>query len=299
MASNRDFDPSVYYSAIPASWRMSGNLVAHLHEHSASVIKMTSLKPYGSLFASGSIDGTVRLWDCNKLNGNQSINKSRQVYSANTPIYSVAACDSGQSLAVGGKDGTFLIMRIDRNSTKMTLQQAIHLDSRDDGPIVDMQPFDQNSQSVIIYATLYGGIVAWDMRMQNCAWRLQNELRHGVITAICTDPTGSWLATGTSGGKHICWDLRFRLPIAEIRHPSDSWIRKVACHPTEPSCLVSASQSNNEVSIWNIETGHRQTVLWASPAPVLSNTSVVNIFIVTFFMNCMLLKKIYKSPSEE
>ncbi|XP_034112956.1 phosphoinositide 3-kinase regulatory subunit 4 [Drosophila albomicans] len=258
----------------PSNWRMNGTLVAHLHEHSESVIKLAPLRPDGSLFASGSIDGTVRLWDCSKLNGNQGINKSRQVYSALTPIYALAACDAGQSLAVGGKDGSLLIMRIDRNSTKMTLQQALDQNEHNDGPVVDMHAYDQAAQSVIVYATLYGGIVAWDTRMQHSAWRLQNELRHGVITTICADPTGSWLATGTSGGKHICWDLRFRLPITEIKHPADSWIRKVACHPTEPSYLISASQSNNEVSVWNIETGQRQTVLWASPAPVLTNTSL-------------------------
>ncbi|KAH8406647.1 hypothetical protein KR222_001554 [Zaprionus bogoriensis] len=258
----------------PANWRLNGTLVAHLHEHSESVVKLASLRPDGALFASGSIDGTVRLWDCSKLNGNHGINKSRQVYSANTPIYALAACDAGQSLAVGGKDGSLLIMRIDRNSAKMTLQQALDQNAYNIGPVVDMHAYDQTAQSVIVFATLYGGIVAWDTRMQHSAWRLQNELRHGVITTICADPTGSWLATGTSGGKHICWDLRFRLPITEIKHPADSWIRKVACHPTEPSYLISASQSNNEVSVWNIETGQRQTVLWASPAPVLTNSSL-------------------------
>lgn len=110
----------------PPNWRLNGTLVAHLHEHSESVVKLAPLRPDGSLFASGSIDGTLRLWDCSKLNGNQGINKSRQVYSAHTPIYALAACDAGQSLAVGGKDGSLLIMRIDRNSTKMTLQQALN-----------------------------------------------------------------------------------------------------------------------------------------------------------------------------
>ncbi|XP_067619259.1 phosphoinositide 3-kinase regulatory subunit 4 [Eurosta solidaginis] len=255
----------------PQGWSLNGILIAHLHEHSESVIKMTSLKPGGAIFASGSVDGTVRLWDCNKLNGSQGINKSRQVYLANTPIYSLVACDGGQSLGVGGKDGSLLIMRIDRNSSKMALQQALHLDEGEnsDGPVVDMQTYDQ---SVIIYATVYGAIVGWDTRVQQPVWRLENELQHGVITTICVDPAGSWLAAGTSGGKHICWDLRFQLPIAEIKHPSGSRIRKVACHPTESSYLISASQSNNEVSIWNIETGHRQTVLWASSASLLSNT---------------------------
>ncbi|XP_053946645.1 phosphoinositide 3-kinase regulatory subunit 4 isoform X1 [Anastrepha ludens] len=260
-------------STYPQGWSLNGTMIAHLHEHAESVIRMTSLRPNGAIFASGSVDGTVRLWDCNKLNGNQGINRSRQVYSANTPIYSLVACDGGQSLAVGGKDGSLLIMRIDRNSSKMALQQALHLDEgeKSDGPVVDMQTYDQ---SVIIYATVYGAIVGWDTRVQKPVWRLENELQHGVITTICVDPAGSWLATGTSGGKHICWDLRFQLPIAEIKHPTGSRIRKVTCHPTEPSYLISASQSNNEVSIWNVETGHRQTVLWASSASLLSNTQM-------------------------
>lgn len=117
-------------SPYPNGWRMNGTMVAHLHEHAESVIKLAPLKPHGSLFASGSVDGTVRLWDCNKLNGHQGINKSRQVFTAQTPIYSLAACDGGQSLAMGGKDGSLMILRIDRNSSKMALQQALYLDQK-------------------------------------------------------------------------------------------------------------------------------------------------------------------------
>lgn len=102
----------------------------------------------------------------------------------------------------------------------MALQQARHLihsskgyNEADDGPVVDMHPLDHDSQSVIIYATLYGAIVCWDLRMPENAWRVSSDLKHGVITTFCIDPTVSWLATGTSSGNHICWDLRFRLPI--------------------------------------------------------------------------------------
>ncbi|EDV38109.2 uncharacterized protein Dana_GF11071 [Drosophila ananassae] len=100
-----------------------------------SLQRLATLCPPVSLFAS--IDGTVRLWDCSKLNVNQGVNKSRQVYSANTPIYALAACDSSQPLAVGGKDDSML-MRIDRNYTKMTLQQALDQNEHKDGPVVDM-----------------------------------------------------------------------------------------------------------------------------------------------------------------
>ncbi|CRK88989.1 CLUMA_CG002618, isoform A [Clunio marinus] len=271
-------------SNVSDDWKFAGTLVAHLHEHKNAVTRMASLKVGGPLFASTSTDGTVRLWDCTKLDGHQNINRSRQFYSANTPLNAVAACDAGQSLAVAGRDGALLILRIDPNSSKMALEQARHLDSnaridravkeQDDGPVVEMQAMDQGSQSLIVYATLYGAIVGWDIRMQGNAWRLESDLRNGVITTFTIDPTNSsWLAIGTSSGRHLCWDLRFRLKIAEIKHPHESRIRRVACHPTEPSCLISASQGNNEVFSWNIETNSRQPALWASTAPPLSNVN--------------------------
>jgi phosphoinositide-3-kinase regulatory subunit 4 len=270
-------------SKLTANWKFNGTLVAHLHEHRGAVARMTTLKSGGSMFASTSSDGTVRLWDCTKLDGHQNINRSRQFYVANTPLNSIASCDNGQSLAVAGRDGALLVLRIDPNSSKMALQQARHLDSnaqidrtmreQDDGPVVEMQTMDQ---SLIAYATLYGAIIGWDLRMPSTdnAWRLETDLRNGVITSFTIDPTNSsWLALGTSSGRHLCWDLRFQLKIAEIKHPHESRIRRVVCHPTEPSCLISASQGNNEIFSWNIETSSRQMALWASTAPPLSNVN--------------------------
>jgi len=40
-----------------------------------------------------------------------------------------------------------------------------------------MHAYDQATQSVIVYATLYGGIVAWDTRMQHSTKTLGTALR--------------------------------------------------------------------------------------------------------------------------
>ena len=96
----------------------------------------------------------------------------------------------------------------------------------------------------------------------------------GVITSMCVDPSQSWLATGTDNGVHICWDLRFRLPVATVVHPAGSRILRLSSHPTQPSCLISAVHHNNEVSIWDWENQSRTMALWASSVPPLSTTQV-------------------------
>lgn len=61
-------------------------------------------------------------------------------------------------------------------------------------------------------------------------------------------------------------------------------IRRLICHPTEQSCVMSAVHGNNEVSVWNLETHCRQTVLWASSAPPLTHTTVSFIMFAPNFL---------------
>ena len=142
---------------------------------------------------------------------------------------------------------------------------------------------DQGAQSLIVYATLYGAIVGWDIRIPGNAWRMESDLRNGVITTFCIDPSSSWLAIGTSSGRHVCWDLRFNLKIAEIKHPHEFRIRRVACHPTEPSCLISASQGNKA------QTECDDTLTFESGGAGLAHKAVCLEFVSIFQENTSLL----------
>lgn len=102
----------------------------------------------------------------------------------------------------------------------MTLLHNKQLDIEEDGPAIDVQYLDAGSQSVLVYSTLYGSIVGWDLRSPDPAWRLENDLKQGVITSFCMDSQHSWLTLGTSSGHHVGWDLRFQLPIVTIVHPN-------------------------------------------------------------------------------
>ena len=58
---------------------------------------------------------------------------------------------------------------------------------------------------------------------------------------------------------------------------SGARVRKLIVHPKEQSWIISATQGNNEVSMWDVETGARRKALWASPAPPLSQKQVTQV----------------------
>ncbi|XP_012287746.1 phosphoinositide 3-kinase regulatory subunit 4 isoform X2 [Orussus abietinus] len=258
---------------LPSGWRPRGIPVAHLHEHRAAVNRLVSI-PDTSLFASSAADGCVRIWDASKMEGRNVANRSRQTYvHRGGPLVGLAVCEQGQSLASSAsQSGSVFVLRIEPNSCKMNVLYSRQLDLQEEGCAVDLQYLDFGSQSVLVYATLYGSLVGWDLRSPGTTWRLENDLKHGVITSFCVNNYQQWLTLGTSSGVHTCWDLRFQLPISNIKHPAGARVRKVITHPTEHSWIISAVQGNNEISMWNLETGFRQMVLWASNAPPLSHS---------------------------
>lgn len=73
------------------------------------------------------------------------------------------------------------VFRIDGGSTRTSLLHQRQLDLNEDGSVVDLQPFDNGHQSILVYATLMGSIVGWDLRSPGTAWKLDHNLRHGIL----------------------------------------------------------------------------------------------------------------------
>lgn len=188
----------------------------------------------------------------------------------------------------------------------MTLNQLKKVNPNEGAP-VDVQYLNAGPQSVLVYATLLGNFIGWDLRSPVAAWSLKNNIRLGLITSFCLDAQKSYLTLGTSNGRHITWDLRFQLPISTIEHPSGkdfpiylrcvknkmkylhlgSRIRKIISHPFIHSYVISSVQGNNEVSVWNIESGFREKVLWGSPSPPLSKIHVTHSSVCAMQAGCI------------
>lgn len=117
---------------------------------------------------------------------------------------------------------------METSTNKTSVLQSRQLDLQEDGCAVDIASFQ--SCPVVVYATMYGSIVGWDLRQPGTAWKLENDLKHGVITTMCVDPNECWLALGTSSGFHICWDLRFQLPISTFSHQTSKCNHRIFIH---------------------------------------------------------------------
>ena len=136
------------------------------------------------------------------------------------------------------------------------------------------------------------------MRAQNVAWRLQNNLKQGkqwkfvavveniyfvilgMITSFAVSPSQCWLTLGTSSGMHVCWDMRFQLPVLTWSHPGGHSIQRLVAHPQVNSHIFSSCHGSNEVDLWSMETGQRNQVFWASRNPPLSQQQDVRLFIL-------------------
>uniref|UniRef100_A0A8C4N7G5 non-specific serine/threonine protein kinase n=1 Tax=Eptatretus burgeri TaxID=7764 RepID=A0A8C4N7G5_EPTBU len=258
----------------PPGWRPKGLLVAHLHEHRAAVCRI-GVSDDHSCFATCSNDGSVKVWDSQKMEGKSATTRSKFTYKRQGGhIKALTFCQASQCLATASDNGSIhvLCMETAGLASKIQLSKSRLLDLTDDGCALDLHHFHSGMQSVLAYATVSGQLVGWDLRTNGNAWKLQHDLRFGLITGFAVDLRRCWICIGTSSGFMICWDMRFHLPIATHLHPAHARIRRLLPHPDHHSWIIAAVQGNNEVSLWNMETGARQLTLWSSHAPPLSES---------------------------
>ncbi|XP_074653856.1 phosphoinositide 3-kinase regulatory subunit 4-like [Tubulanus polymorphus] len=264
----------------PTNWKPKGLLVAHLHEHKSAVNRI-SVSHDQQYFATCSNDGSIKIWDCVRMIGRTVTSRSKLTYKQGGVIRTLTFCEGSDSIASASNTGTIHVYRLELGQSgganqvnKISLYKEKNLDVEKTGVPVDITYFDTGK--ILAYATVHGYMIGWDLRSPTPAWTFKNEPKYGLVTSFSVHHTQSWLASGTSSGAHICWDLRFQLPITTVVHPTGARVRKLITHPLQQSWLISAVQGNNEVSVWNVETGARQTTFWASSAPALSTTQASN-----------------------
>ena len=149
-----------------STWRPRGQLVAHLAEHRGAVTRLASV-PETTLFASTGADGSLRVWDCAKMEGRALANKNRLLHQRGTHLDSLAASSQPQVLATGGRDGSVSLFHLEKQSTVGVRQVAME----EEGGPVELQFSQLSSSPILFYSTAFGSLVGWDMRKPGDALR--------------------------------------------------------------------------------------------------------------------------------
>ena len=145
---------SLMAGGCPLGWRPRGVLVAHLAEHTGSVTRVTAV-PDTTLMASTSTDGSVKVWDCARMESGKNVaNKARQTFSKNVPLDGLAATSHNHCLALAARDGTVAIYNIEKQSVVVSRR----LELEEDGAPVDLTFCDLHSAPVLYYCTSFGAI---------------------------------------------------------------------------------------------------------------------------------------------
>ncbi|OQV22247.1 Phosphoinositide 3-kinase regulatory subunit 4 [Hypsibius exemplaris] len=264
-----DLEPPPMYYEMLKEWRPAGLLVAHLHEHRGSVIRLRSNKNNGDILSCSS-DGTVKLWDCARMEGRGLSNRAKYTYKhLLSPVKAITYCEEWKSFACAGENGSIHVVRLENDPTKNAVKLERAIDPKRDGVVIEMGYCDPGSQHIVAFATSMGVVAGWDLRTPNHVWRLQSDLRCGMLKTFCVSPEQSWITTGSSDGYMVTWDLRFRIPISSVRHPAGAAINRLYTHPKLDSAVIACAKGNNEVSVWDTETSSRTMAVWSGPAAPL------------------------------
>uniref|UniRef100_A0AAZ3RBB5 non-specific serine/threonine protein kinase n=1 Tax=Oncorhynchus tshawytscha TaxID=74940 RepID=A0AAZ3RBB5_ONCTS len=182
-------------------WPPKGLLVAHLHEHKSAVNRIRVSDEH-SIFATASNDGTVKVWDSQKMEGKTTTTSGSRVSGR---VETLTFCQGSHYLAAASDNGSIQLLAIEANkspkSPKVNPFQTRLLHQKDDGCVVDVHHFNSGAQSVLCWLCLGAGVSMWVM----CGKYIPH---HNIyfVSLIYSSVSLIWAATGMpTAGKGTIW----------------------------------------------------------------------------------------------
>lgn len=203
--------------------------LVHALEGHAGIVYSLTFDPVGKALASGSSDGTVKLWDV-------SIGKLlRTLEGDDNYIRSVEFAPEGETLASGGYDKTVKLWEVTSGKLLRTLEA--HKDS------INSVKFDPAGR------TLASGSDDKTVKL----WRSDNgrllrtlEGHTGSVDAVAFSPDGQILASKSKDGTLRLWSCKSWDTVAVILEPTHPVLRTsgLAFHPVLPLLATVGSETD-------------------------------------------------------
>ncbi|CAD6933253.1 unnamed protein product [Tilletia laevis] len=235
--------------------RPEGNLIAYFTEHTAAITSI-AVAPDHTFFATGSEDGSVRIWDTSRLERNVT-SRSRATYAAQKgAITCIIPLENSHCIASAAVDGSVHIWRVEANfgSTlpkygKIKLVSNFQLSRPGEYVTTLLQSVTENA-STLVLGTSLSRITILDLRTMQVLNTFQNPVQYGPITCLCSDSKKHWLLLGTLGGWLSLWDMRFGLllkswSIDAGRGRNSAEMTSPQATPKVTRCILHPSKGSN------------------------------------------------------
>ncbi|PWN25582.1 WD40 repeat-like protein [Jaminaea rosea] len=223
------------------SRRPEGKLIAYFNEDTSPITSIAVSSDH-IFFASGSEDGTIKVWDCARLEKNVT-SRSRITYGAHQGrITALLALTGTHCLVSTATDGSLHVWRVDVAAGSLprygkprlvsnfqlstpgeyvtaVMQSSASASGNNGGGdgSASTSPSTAPMATRLILGTSQSRITILDLRTMQVLQALRNPAHLGPITCMCADKRRLWLLVGTLGGSVVLWDLRFGLLVKSWR----------------------------------------------------------------------------------
>ncbi|HET9908885.1 MAG TPA: NB-ARC domain-containing protein [Anaerolineales bacterium] len=203
----------------------------------------------GGMLASGSWDGTVKVW-------NVSNGELLWLQGHSSHVNSVAFSPDGQTLATSGSDATVRLWEVKSGRQLQVLPHPVPV------PVVAWSP----DGHLLASGDMEGSIYLWEIRKDGPADNVKTFVGHtNWVDGLAFAPRSNLLASASWDGTVKLWDIATRQLQQTLDGHKDRVVR-VAWSPD--GHLLATASRDHTVWLWDVEEGSYKTILRGHTAGV-------------------------------